>query len=999
MEVNQPEIDGLGKLIEDLVEVIRDIDYYVKNNTSKDIDVIADATHHIQEAVGEGDVSDILVKILGELTANENTKKPADISGYVKSISGNAGHLKRLYQIFQDLSKVREILENGGGAGGRGGSGSGSDADDREEERKHRERARKKREKKRKDEAREKRLADAEFDPFSSWRINDVDGKVRGKNRALNKTLMFVELGVGFLKGIWKTAKDFGKNWMKFNDDAFRTMRQLGMTRQDIQSIQKSNIKDTMRMGIAYGLSVDDINKFQAGLNRATGRNQILSSDAMESMAAGHVILGEEVQNELITSFDKMGGSVDVAMGHAALSFERAKAMGLNAVQLSSNVAKNMHMASRYAFKNGVDGMAKMTALSQRLKFNLQSIGGALDKASSIEGAIDMSAQMQLLGGKYAAAFGNPVELLNAGLNDAEEMVKKMVEITKGNAVFDRESGTVKINNIDRQMMKHAAQATGIDYEELLNATNSQATLEAARQDIARANLGLTDDQREKLATMAQYDMEKKAFTVTYASDEEGSVNGKITKLLSDVRAEDIDRIQQDVLPESLDANVRDIHALLKQHFRAYAKDTTSLTEQVKGMRSMISGAKANTVNGMMNGLHNGMAGGLGAWLTEHPYLTMIGSTLIGSGLGSGLTRGLMRGFRRRGTIGRYNTFGGATTPGGRTYAPSGGGGPFRRIFGGGPGPGGGGVTPAGTSPVNPVSGGVPANKLGQTVLGRNNTVLYKSANGQMYAKVRQPGGGYKTFNTATGKQVSGGAEKMLYKGKGLTKIKGGAYNSALKSFARGAGVKSSSRAAIKLGGKAAGKGIAKLGGKFVPGLGIAMGAASIYGGVKDVQRRRADGDTAGAWIDGVGKIGGGALQSAGSALMATGVLAPVGAILTGLGTAMEFISDFWNSKRDEARNNKIHAEAQTRSMEANRLQAVHQLKGLEEDVPEVNGDVAVNGKIVVEFPNKQEFETQLINDPQFQRRLVAVIEDRQYRAVSMGTTRDRSTASAVMQG
>lgn len=998
MEGEIVDITELQKLIKKLVDTVVELNDLAQKDGYKDLDVIADATAHIRNVLGDGEITNLLVQILGEISSTGKAPKPKDISGYVKSITGNAGNLVKLDNLIlirEDLEKVRKILEHDG-VGGGGGRGTTPG----ERERRRKERERRKREKEREADAAERRALDAEFDPLSRWRINDVNGKVKGKNRALNKGLMIAEIGLFFLKGIFNIAKDFGKNWMKFNDDAFRTMRQLGMSRQDIQSIQKSNIKDTMRMGLAYGLSVEDINKFQASVNRISGRNNVLSADAMESMAAGRVLLGEEVQNELIASFDKMGGSVDVAMSHAALSFERAKAMGLNAVQLSSNVAKNMHMASRYAFKNGVDGMAKMTALSQRLKFNLESIGGALDKASNIEGAIDMSAQMQLLGGKYAAAFGNPIELLNAGLNDAEDMVKKMVEITKGNAVFDRESGTVKINNVDRQMMKHAAQATGMNYDDLLNMTNSQATLEAARQDIAKANLGLTDDQREKLATMAQYDMEKKAFTVTYASDEEGSVNGKVTKLLSEVRAEDIDRIQADTLPKSIDDNVRDIHAILKKHFREYAKSTTSLEEQVKGLKSQISATKANTVNGMMNGLHNGMAGGLGAFLAEHPYLTLGGSMLLG-GIGGGLIRGagrgLWRGFRKWRTTGTYGP-GGATPIGGRGTYPT-------------PTPGGtgpGGAPPirfSGSNPLNP-TGSAPVNNLGQNVLGRNNTSFFTNAKGETYAKVRQPGGGYKTFNVRTGQQISGAAEKSLLKGKGVTRAafkNTSTYNSTLKGFAASKGVKASTKASIKLGGKvgakAAGKGFAKLGGKFVPGLGIAMGAASMYGGVKDVQRRKADGDTAGAWIDGVGKIGGGAMQAAGSALMATGFLAPVGAVLTGLGTAMEFISDFWNAKRDEARNNKIHAEAQTRYMETNRLAAQNQLKGLEnEELPEVNGDVAVNGKIVIEFPNKQEFESQLINDPNFQRRLVAVIEDRQHRAVSMGTTRDRSAAEAVMK-
>lgn len=46
-----------------------------------------------------------------------------------------------------------------------------------------------------------------------------------------------------------------------------------------------------------------------------------------------------------------MGGSMNTAFEQGAMTFERAKAMGLNAAESTGLLAKNMKMASRYAFK------------------------------------------------------------------------------------------------------------------------------------------------------------------------------------------------------------------------------------------------------------------------------------------------------------------------------------------------------------------------------------------------------------------------------------------------------------------------------------------------------------------------------------------------------------------------------------------------------------------------------------------------------------------------
>ena len=75
-------------------------------------------------------------------------------------------------------------------------------------------------------------------------------------------------------------------------------------------------------------------------------------------------------------------------------------------------------MANQYKFADGVNGIMKMTALSEKLGFNLQSMGSVIDKFNTIQGSIESSANLQMLGGMGAAYGSNPMTMLYESLND-----------------------------------------------------------------------------------------------------------------------------------------------------------------------------------------------------------------------------------------------------------------------------------------------------------------------------------------------------------------------------------------------------------------------------------------------------------------------------------------------------------------------------------------------------------------------------------------------------
>lgn len=429
------------------------------------------------------------------------------------------------------------------------------------------------------------------------------------ENKEIEKTNLLYAVTLGALKTIGKVAKDGYDTWMKYNQQAFTFGRQMGMSFKDTQGYQTALMQQTRRLAFNYGLAQEALIKFQTQYAQTTKRNIQLTQDEHEVSSAMIKLMGEEGTNALISTMDEMGGSMNTAFEQGAMTFERAKAMGLNAAESTGLLAKNMKMASRYAFKEGVDGLSKMTLLSQRLKFNLDSAGAALEKGSSFEGAIEMSSKMQMLGGSYAANFSNPLQVLYESLNDAEGMVQRIVDTVASKGNFNKETGMVDVSPVNKAFMREMAQNLGMSYDELYNMASRSAYNKKATQSIS-SKQGLSKEEQETLATMSSYSRES-GFTITYLD----SNSEQKTAKLSEINKGIFDEIQKNKLPETLDENVAGIHGLLKKEFLRNAKNSVSAQERLQGVDTMYKTTAAEAINPVMSGLHSSTTEG--GWINK----------------------------------------------------------------------------------------------------------------------------------------------------------------------------------------------------------------------------------------------------------------------------------------------------------------------------------------------------------------------------------------------
>ena len=187
----------------------------------------------------------------------------------------------------------------------------------------------------------------------------------------------------------------------------------------------------------------------------------------MEQMIALGNVTDNATASKLVEQFDNIGVSVEDTLAYTGQLQERAKYLGLNAIKASETLSENINLAAKASFKNGVDDIQRMVVKSQSLKMNMQSIMDAADKMSTIQGSIETSANIQMLGGSFAAQFSDPMKVLYESMADPAALQDRILKVVEGKAKYDKKTNQVSFDPLAMAQMKQYAKELGMNIEDL----------------------------------------------------------------------------------------------------------------------------------------------------------------------------------------------------------------------------------------------------------------------------------------------------------------------------------------------------------------------------------------------------------------------------------------------------------------------------------------------------------------------------------------------------
>lgn len=356
--------------------------------------------------------------------------------------------------------------------------------------------------------------------------------KVAQKQLALQQALQksatdFLRISGNATKSMWRFLMD--------SDKAIKsTALELGLSGERSEQF-RSNIEAAASHAARLGASVEDLTKAASTYAAETGRVKNLTEatyDAITKIGKG-TDLGIEQAAHLAGQYDLMGVNATKAAQQVQDIVDTTERMGVNTGKVLKKVNENFKRLQKYTFQQGVKGFAEMAAYAEKFKVDMNETLNAADKARTLEGAVELASQLQVMGGEFAKS--DPFELLFLSRNDPAAFTKKINEMTKGVVTFKKQAdGTIEkfIAPQDIDRLNAVGQALGMQSGELVEQALRMADIQKMRQQMMGS--GLNTKQMELVEGIAEMS-DNGTFTVKVGNE---------VKAISDLTTNDIKALE-----------------------------------------------------------------------------------------------------------------------------------------------------------------------------------------------------------------------------------------------------------------------------------------------------------------------------------------------------------------------------------------------------------------------------------------------------------------------
>lgn len=370
------------------------------------------------------------------------------------------------------------------------------------------------------------------------------------------------------------------KGALQYHQSGIEFARSMGMSLQQAQAYTTVLTQRAADLGFKYGVAAEAVKELQENIAEASGKAVMLNNADAERLLQINKLVGSSVSkqftNEIMTH---LGGQIHTVEGAISKAYATAAKSGLNAAQFSDKVAKNLSLANKLSFRNGINGIIKMTALSEKLGFNLQSVENAAGNFMEIDKAIENSAKLQMLGGAAGAYGSNPLTMSYEANYNPEAFTERMTKTLGGYATFDAASGEAKVNGMNRDFVKNIAQAMGIGFEEAMSIAKKQAEIKYKENNGYNAlvkSMNLSDEQKDYIINTS-YVGKDGNLKMTDASGKEKNVTEFSTTELE----------------QMMSMEGKSDEEIMKQQ----AITLTSINEKLKGLQTSAEATLAKAVN------------------------------------------------------------------------------------------------------------------------------------------------------------------------------------------------------------------------------------------------------------------------------------------------------------------------------------------------------------------------------------------------------------------
>ena len=297
----------------------------------------------------------------------------------------------------------------------------------------------------------------------------------------------------------------------KIQSAAFQLAKSVGMTAKGIMntSTRIISINRDLQISKNYGISSDELIGLQGDIMSKVARNVTIDAtgldSTMDNIAAATKIFEKDTVTDLIAGYDKIGKSMKSAAKVTGKLMDEAGEYGINLQKYTENFTSNLQLAQTYNFRNGVNGLREMARKATEVRQDMKQVATFADKVGTVTGAVETAANLQVLGGSFAA-MADPLAMLNESLTDINGLQDRMLSMTANAAHYDEERHQMVMNPFERMRLKQAAIAMGVDPNSLIDTAFAQGRKKEFEKRME--GMGLSEDFKKVIANAGQINEE-----------------------------------------------------------------------------------------------------------------------------------------------------------------------------------------------------------------------------------------------------------------------------------------------------------------------------------------------------------------------------------------------------------------------------------------------------------------------------------------------------------
>jgi hypothetical protein len=279
--------------------------------------------------------------------------------------------------------------------------------------------------------------------------------------------------------------------------------QKMGLTGQMSEDLREELTMTNPEL-IRLGIGFDELARSAETLVSNSGRFISLNRESWKEagLAASAYVGTLSDLVGMFPAFEKIGiGAGDVSEEIEAVG-QRSLSLGLQSQKTVQDLGTNLSKLNEYGFKGGVQGMAEMVRKSTEFRMNMQSVFSIADKVFNPEGAIEVAANLQAIGGAIGD-FNDPLKLMYMATNDVEGLQDALVGVAGSLATYNDEQGRFEITGVNLRKAKALATELGVSYEELASGAIAAAERSSAATSLLSSGLDLDDEQKRFLTNIS----------------------------------------------------------------------------------------------------------------------------------------------------------------------------------------------------------------------------------------------------------------------------------------------------------------------------------------------------------------------------------------------------------------------------------------------------------------------------------------------------------------